>query len=132
MGIEPFLLSSSLNAVMAQRLVRLLCSACKEAFVPNAAEQALLGSAAGTEAVEIYRGVGCEQCNYTGYKGRSGIYELIEVDETLRLMIHEGASEQDMTLQARKFYPAISEDGRRRILAGETSVEEVLRVTVLG
>jgi general secretion pathway protein E len=128
MGIEPFLLSSSLIAVMAQRLVRLLCNDCKSAAPADEAELALLGLAPGTEQL-LHRAEGCEHCNYTGYKGRTGIYELIEVDDAMRLMIHEGASEQEMLASARTRYPGILEDGRRRILAGETSVPEVLRVT---
>ncbi|MEH6516549.1 MAG: type II secretion system ATPase GspE [Halioglobus sp.] len=131
MGIEPFLLSSSLLAVMAQRLVRLLCTDCKQAEQATAPEQELLGLTKGTEAVQIYHGVGCERCNYSGYAGRTGIYELIEIDDGLRLLIHEGASEQVMLQAARQRYPGIQEDGRRRIISGETSIEEVLRVTAV-
>jgi len=132
MGIEPFLLSSSLIGVMAQRLVRLLCKDCREAHEPSASERALLGvDTAMGDGLEIHRAVGCEHCNYSGYRGRTGIYELIEVNDVLRLMIHEGASEQQMLQEARKLYPGIQEDGRRRILAGETSIEEVLRVTAV-
>ncbi|MDO8862205.1 type II secretion system ATPase GspE [Haliea sp. E1-2-M8] len=132
MGIEPFLLSSSLIGVMAQRLVRLLCKDCKLAYEPPMSERTLLGvdQDAG-DRLEICRAVGCEHCNYGGYRGRTGIYELIEVNDALRLMIHEGASEQQMLQEARKLYPGIQEDGRRRILAGDTSIEEVLRVTAV-
>jgi general secretion pathway protein E len=131
MGIEPFLLSSSLIAVMAQRLVRLLCPDCREGHEPSASERDMLGLPAEGESSQVYRAVGCERCNYSGYRGRTGIYELIEVDDILRLMIHEGASEQAMLGEARKHYPGIQEDGRRRILAGQTSLEEVLRVTAI-
>ncbi len=132
MGIEPFLLSSSLLAVMAQRLVRLLCIDCKSASAASAAELELLGvDAASAGDLQLHRAEGCERCNYSGYRGRTGIYELIEVDDTLRSLIHEGASEQAMLAQARQQYPGIQEDGRRRILAGETSIEEVLRVTAV-
>jgi general secretion pathway protein E len=89
----------------------------------------LLGLTANSEPVTIYHPEGCEHCKYTGYRGRTGIYEMIEVDDALRLMIHEGASEQQMLAAARKEYPGMVEDGRRRILAGETSMAEVLRVT---
>ncbi|PLW81927.1 type II secretion system protein GspE [Kineobactrum sediminis] len=130
MGIEPFLLSSSLIGVMAQRLVRLLCRDCREAYEPSVAERLLLGvDEQDSQALTIYRHSGCEHCNYSGYRGRTGVYELIEVNDALRLMIHEGASEQTMLQEARKHYPGIQEDGRRRVLAGETSIEEVLRVT---
>ncbi|NQX89219.1 MAG: type II secretion system ATPase GspE [Halioglobus sp.] len=128
MGIEPFLLSSSLLAVMSQRLVRLLCQDCREEHRPDAAELEMLGLGA-QEGVQIYRAKGCASCNYSGFRGRTGIYELIEIDDPMRVMIHEGASEQDMLQLARQRYPGIDSDGRRRILAGETSIEEVLRVT---
>ena len=132
MGIEPFLLSSSLIGVMAQRLVRLLCNECKEPHPLVDAERTLLGLAADDHsAVNVYRAKGCEQCHYSGYRGRTGIYELIEVTDALRLMIHEGASEQQMLAEARRHYPGIQEDGRRRVLSGETSIEEVLRVTAV-
>ncbi len=132
MGIEPFLLSSSLIGVMAQRLVRLLCRDCMQSYEPSPAERALLGvDPAVGDPLEICRAVGCEHCNYGGYRGRTGIYELIEINDALRLMIHEGASEQQMLQEARKLYPGIQEDGRRRILARETSIEEVLRVTAV-
>ncbi len=77
----------------------------------------------------IYHAKGCSACNFSGYRGRTGIYELIEIDDAMRLLIHESASEQQMLELARQRYPGIQEDGRRRILAGETSLEEVLRVT---
>ena len=131
MGVEPFLLSSSLLAVMAQRLVRLLCEECKQPMEATPSEQLLLGLSDSDAPVTIFRGEGCEHCNYTGYSGRSGIYELIEIDDDVRLQIHEGASEQHILEIARQRYPGIQEDGRRRILAGETSIEEVLRVTAV-
>jgi general secretion pathway protein E len=129
MGIEPFLLASSLIGVMAQRLVRLLCGECKTARVADETELGLLGLVGTSDPVTVYHPQGCEHCKYTGYRGRTGIYELIGVDDDLRLMIHQGASEQQMLKSARKQYPGILEDGRRRILAGETSMAEVLRVT---
>jgi general secretion pathway protein E len=128
MGIEPFLLSSSLLAVMAQRLVRLLCMDCREPYVADHAECQLLGIDP-QQGVTLHRARGCPHCNNSGYRGRTGIYELIEIDDTLRTMIHERASEQAMTRYARTRSAAIFDDGRRRILAGETTIEEVLRVT---
>jgi general secretion pathway protein E len=128
MGIEPFLVSSSLLAVMSQRLVRLLCQECREGAAPTAAERELL-HLGDDEAALLFQPRGCKKCNYTGYRGRTGIYELIEVDEQLRTMIYNGASEQEMLAHARKVYPGIEADGRRRILAGETSIAEVMRVT---
>lgn len=143
MGVEPFLLSSSLIGVLAQRLVRVLCDKCKKPHVPDAAECAAMGIT--TELPDtheskvldlpmdkppvIYEAVGCEHCNHLGYRGRIGIYELIEIDDPLRTMIHDGASEQDMERHARKSTASIRQDGLRCILLGETSLEEVLRVT---
>ncbi len=128
MGIEPFLLSSSLLGTLAQRLVRVLCSHCKEAYSPDQKECDLMGLDANNE-VTIYRAKGCDQCNEQGYRGRTGIYELIPVDEPTRRMIHEHAGEQALTQHARLSTPSIRDDGWRKVLAGETSVEEVLRVT---
>jgi general secretion pathway protein E len=129
MGIEPFLLSSSLVAVMSQRLVRLLCNDCKEEAEPNPAEREQLQLKAQDGPVHIHHAKGCERCKYTGYRGRTGIYELIEIDDAMRQMIYENANEQDILKVARQDYPGIESDGRRRILAGETSIEEVMRVT---
>jgi len=128
MGIEPFLLSSSLIGVMSQRLVRLLCEKCKQAQPANELELEWLGKPVGSELV-IHTPVGCEYCNASGYRGRTGIYELIEMDEELQAMIHAGRSEPDMLRHVRVNTPGIIEDGHRRILMGDTSVEEVMRVT---
>jgi len=90
MGIEPFLLSSSLDALMAQRLVRVLCKECKQPHEASDSECVRLGLPKGST---VFHAAGCEHCNHTGYKGRTGIYELIPVDDQLRLLIHEGAGE---------------------------------------
>tara|TARA_B110000503_G_scaffold13903_1_gene18981 strand:+ start:105201 stop:106727 length:1527 start_codon:yes stop_codon:yes gene_type:complete len=129
MGIEPFLLSSSLIAVMAQRLVRLLCNECKEEAEPNPVERELLRLGADDHSARVHHAKGCESCKYTGYRGRTGIYEMVEIDDAMRQMIYESANEQDIVKVARSNYPGIESDGRRRILAGETSIEEVMRVT---
>ena len=128
MGIEPFLLSSSLLGVLAQRLVRVLCPQCKQAYQADAAECALLGVEAATPPT-LYHARGCAECHQQGYRGRTGIYELVVFDDQLRTLIHNAASEQDMTRHARSLGPSIREDGRRKVLEGATTVEEVLRVT---
>ena len=128
MGVEPFLLSSSLIGVMAQRLVRLLCDECKRPYTPSASDCATLGLS--TEApLTLHEAVGCPSCNFLGYKGRAGIYELIDVDDKLRTMIHDGSGEHVIEPYVRKSTPSIRQDGLRRALAGDTSVDEVLRVT---
>lgn len=128
MGIEPFLLSSSLLAVMAQRLVRVLCPHCKKGEVATASEKALLGLA-DTDSSVIYKPMGCEHCHDQGYRGRTGIYELVVVDNAMAELIHSGAGEHQLERLARERTPSIRDDGWRKVLAGETSIEEVLRVT---
>lgn len=126
MGVEPFLLASSLEVVMAQRLVRLLCAHCKESYVPVESERVRLKL---PEGAVIFRPVGCSHCNHQGYRGRKGIYELVEINERLRHLIHEQAGEQELLAEARKNSLSISDDGRQCVLDGITSLEEVLRVT---
>ena len=128
MGVEPFLLSSSLIGVLAQRLVRLLCPQCKTAYQPDASECQLLGVDSDNPPT-LYLPNGCDKCNQSGYDGRTGIYELIEVDDELKTLIHDGSGEHELEQHVRKTSPSIRADGIRRILAGETSLEEVLRVT---
>lgn len=131
MGVEPFLLSSSLVALLAQRLVRLLCKNCRTPYYPDAKECEVLG-VPSLNPPRIYHAVGCDKCSNLGYAGRTGIYELIPMDARLRAMIHDNASEQAMTAYARQQSPSMRQDGVRRILAGETTLEEVLRVTEAG
>lgn len=128
MGIEPFLLSSSLLAVVAQRLVRVLCPECKKSYAPDDAECEMFNFDKLNRPT-LFKPYGCEKCNNLGYRGRTGIYELIVLDDHLRSMVHGGESEQHMIAHARKHSPGIREDGKRKILASVTSVEEVLRVT---
>ncbi|RRW20888.1 type II secretion system protein GspE [Stutzerimonas stutzeri] len=128
MGVEPFLISSSLLGVLAQRLVRVLCNDCKRAYIADGAECELLG-VSPAEAPTLYHAEGCEQCRGLGYRGRTGIYELVLFDDTLRTMVHTRASEQDMLRHARELGPSIREDGLRKVREGVTTIEEVLRVT---
>ena len=128
MGVEPFLLSSSLIGVMAQRLVRLLCPHCKQAHELTTREHELLGLKVG-DPHTVFEAAGCTRCKHTGYRGRAGIYEMIEVDTTLRGMIHDGAGEQTMEQWCRQKSPGLFDDGIKKVCAGETSLAEVLRVT---
>ena len=128
MGIEPFLLGSSLIGVLAQRLVRRLCPHCKTAYQPSAQEWSTLS--ASEPPARAYLAHGCEQCNQTGYRGRTGLYELMNVDESLRRLIHDDAGEHHLRQYAASHgMHLLREDGLRWVLAGETSIEEVLRVT---
>ena len=128
MGVEPFLLSSSLLGVIAQRLVRVLCEHCKEAYTPDEAECKQLDIDSDENPV-IFRANGCKECNFSGYRGRTGIYEVIKVDESVRRMIHAGKGEQEITEHVRQTASSIRNDGGRKVLAGLTTLEEVLRVT---
>lgn len=128
MGVEPFLLSSTLLGVLAQRLVRRLCPNCKEAHEASESECERL-QIPSFPRPKLYSANGCEECNFTGYQGRTGIHELILVDDGMRNLIHDGAGEHQLEQHARTQTRSIRQDGVVKILAGETSMEEVLRVT---
>jgi general secretion pathway protein E len=147
MGIEPFLVSSSLIGVMAQRLVRVLCPRCKERYEPTAEEMALLsmrrqasGVRSETDSLTphtshltpyvFYKKTGCEECLGTGYIGRTGIYELLVVDDDIRRVILQGGDSRGIRLEAeRKGMKGMMADGASKVMHGITSIEEVLRVT---
>ncbi len=131
MGIEPFLLSSSLLGTVAQRLVRLLCPHCKQAYTASASDCQVLELDPAAPPT-LYRPGGCEHCRQLGYSGRSGVYEIITIDDTLRSMIHDQCSEQQMLQHARQTAPGIREDAIARVLDGSTSLDEILRVTLDG
>ncbi|MDH3640427.1 MAG: ATPase, T2SS/T4P/T4SS family, partial [Gammaproteobacteria bacterium] len=129
MGMESFLISSSLLGVLSQRLVRRLCLSCREPYMATERELTLLGREPRTN-VELYRAVGCNRCDNTGYRGRTGIYELIPVDDVLRTMIHDRKSEDEMLRHVRQTRKSIAQSGYQRVLKGETSIDDVLRVTL--
>jgi general secretion pathway protein E len=124
MGVEPFLLASSLIGLMAQRLLRLLCQHCKQAYVPNAVEMAELNLAT---APKLYKANGCSNCNSIGYQGRTGIYELVTVDRTLCNMIHDSVGQHELENYVNN--QSIYQNGIQCLLAGKTTVNELLRVT---
>ncbi len=124
MGIEPFLLSSSLIGVVAQRLVRVLDPGTRQSFVAGDYERRLLGLKPEQPSPTLYRPPGAH-----GYRGRTGIYELVVVDDAMRTMIHDGASEQDLERRARLTTPSIRDDGLAKVMRGTTTIAEVLRVT---
>lgn len=130
MGIEPFLLSSSLLAVLSQRLVRTLCPDCRIIHTPSEQECLILGiDPAQAQSNQIFQPDGCTACNHTGYRGRTGIHELLIIDEKVREIMHEGHGEQAIEKYVRQSTPSIRDDGCRKVLQGETALEEVLRVT---
>jgi general secretion pathway protein E len=131
MGVESFLLSSSLLSVVAQRLVRVLCPNCKQAYTASE-DQCRVMDVDGHLPPTLYKAEGCKLCQQRGYMGRTGIYEVIAVDDTLQNMIHDNASEQTLRNYAHPLYPSLRQDGWRQVLNGTTSLEEVLRVTKEG
>lgn len=128
MGIEPFLLSSTVSGILSQRLVRLLCRDCRESYPATPAECRELGVSVKSPPI-IYRAKGCEACHDQGYLGRTGLYEFVEMSGDLPKMVHEHAGEHEMEKYARAFSPSLRDDGIRRVLSGETSLAEVVRVT---
>lgn len=129
MGIEPFLLSSSVAGVVAQRLVRRLCDHCKQAQpVDLATRQLFVHADVLPDTLYHAHEQGCEHC-HQGYRGRLGIYEIIEMNAALQGLIHDQASEQSLAAQARQHSPSLRMDGLQKVALGLTSLEEVLRVT---
>ncbi|RBP51361.1 type II secretion system ATPase GspE [Arenicella xantha] len=129
MGVEPFLIASSLVGVLAQRLVRRLCPDCKQPHEPDSAECELLGIDDSTQGVTLFKPQGCPKCEQIGYRGRLGIYELVEMNEGMRRLIHDQASEDILSKHARKTSRSLMHNGFDRVLQGETTVDEVFRVT---
>lgn len=128
MGIEPFLISSSLLGVLAQRLVRTLCPDCKQPYEADKETKKLFGLKK-KEDLTLYRASGCEACNYKGYRGRTGIHELLVIDEDVQSLIHSEAGEQAIEKHIRQQTPSIQEDGLNKVRMGITSLEEIMRVT---
>jgi general secretion pathway protein E len=128
MGVEPFLLASSLIGVLAQRLVRKLCPHCRQPHSATEVECEWLGVDSASPPT-IYKPGACDECNNLGYAGRTGVYELVPIDDKLQNMIHDGKGEQALEKYARGFSKNLRHDGVRLVLEGITSVEEILRVT---
>ncbi len=131
MGIEPFLAASSIVGILAQRLVRRVCPSCREAYrpTPEMLREMGLGTAVASDAV-FYRGAGCSECMGIGYRGRKGIYELLTVDEQVRdLLLQNKDAASIKSAAMKKGMRTLRDAGLAMALAGETSIEEVLRVT---
>jgi type IV pilus assembly protein PilB len=132
MGIEPFLVATSVNLIQAQRLIRRVCANCKEEF--PAPPQALLDVGFGEEeaqTMKLYKGKGCEKCNGTGYKGRVGLYEVMEMTDALRELILVGASNIELRKQAiDEGMITLRGSGLEKVRQGITTIEEVIRETV--
>jgi len=134
MGVKSYLVSSTVQAVMAQRLVRKICQNCKEPYKPSYEELYVLGQKSGdpkaVEEMQLFRGKGCKMCNYTGYKGRIGIFELLVNNDEIREMIVKRLSSQEIREAARRHgMKLLREDGLNKVREGITTISEVVRIT---
>jgi len=130
MGVEPFLLASSLEGVLAQRLVRRICPVCKEIYYPDEnLVRSLNNSVTIAPDAELYHGAGCSECNNTGMRGRVGIFELLRVGDKLRKLIASSPTTEEIAKMAGESFMCMRHDGIEKILEGATTPEEVLRVT---
>jgi type II secretory ATPase GspE/PulE/Tfp pilus assembly ATPase PilB-like protein len=131
-GVQPFLVASSIRAIMAQRLVRRLCAHCKEAADLSETEQRALRVEPGqVREAQVMKPVGCDQCRQTGYRGRMGIFEIFIIDDDVRHMINQRSSTLMLRQRARELgMRTLREDGVRKVLAGMTSAEEVISITI--
>ena len=127
MGVESFLLASSLVGIIAQRLVRVLCQHCKEGYQPTSKEVDMLGIAPGAQ-ITIYRPHGCDYCNQTGYTHRMGIFEIIEINEKLRALIHSQANDAEIKDYLKSTFKNIWQHSCEQVILGNTSLEEILRI----
>jgi general secretion pathway protein E len=130
-GVEPFLISSSVLAVIAQRLVRVLCADCKKSYLPNEIYLESIGiSAEHFQDAPIYQAVGCEKCFQTGYRGRLGIFEMMTLNEALKTLVLQTFDSNRIKAEALKHgMTPLRQDGLEKVLKGTTTIEEVLRVT---
>jgi type IV pilus assembly protein PilB len=131
-GVKPFLVASSIQGIMAQRLVRCICEDCKEEYVPHDSDLDLLGSpGAFLRDQALTHGRGCTSCQLTGYSGRKGLFEILNVDDEIQKMIFDKASSSALRINAREHgMRTLREDGLRKIASGMTTLQEVLRVTM--
>jgi general secretion pathway protein E len=131
MGIEPYLLTSSITAILAQRLVRRVCPHCRDLYKPTDFEKRLVEEYCHGSNNNVYKGIGCEECLHTGYLGRIGIFELLTLNSKLRHMVQEKASSEEIkTTAINDGMITLRQDGINRALAGDTSLSEIMRVTI--
>lgn len=131
MGVEPFLVASAVDCVLAQRLARRLCPECKEAWKPKRSALIEVGYDADNLPSTVYRAVGCRRCGGTGYQGRLGVHEVLLVTEKIRTLCVSGASAEDIRREAiAQGMTTLRQDGLEKVRAGSTSIEEIMRVIV--
>ncbi|MGH2829085.1 MAG: GspE/PulE family protein, partial [Actinomycetota bacterium] len=133
MGVEPFLVSSAIDCVLAQRLVRVLCEKCKEPYTatPEALAESRITVPEGQHGATLFRAVGCQACGKTGYRGRMAVHEVMLMSEEVeRLTVERRSSEEIMRMAVEQGMKILRDDGVEKALAGKTSIEELLRVIV--
>jgi len=128
LGVEPYLLSSTLIGAISQRLVRVICPNCKASYSPSKEEKELIKRELGEDVVELKKGEGCPACNFTGYRGRTGIFEIMEVDRNLRTLIEQGAYYDKIKEQAiNSGMVTMRKAGIRKVVQGITTLSEIER-----
>jgi type II secretory ATPase GspE/PulE/Tfp pilus assembly ATPase PilB-like protein len=129
-GLKPFLVAAGIRGILAQRLVRTICTNCKELYTPTQHEIERLGFPVDLSQVELYHGAGCDNCNHTGYQGRLGVYELMQTNDQIRTMLMAGESPNALKRAARQAgMTTMREDAWRKALNGITTVSEINRAT---
>ncbi|MDP3789025.1 MAG: type II/IV secretion system protein, partial [Candidatus Omnitrophota bacterium] len=131
MGIKPYLVASAVQAVLAQRLVRVICPACKMEYKPSKEELEAINLEPGElKNAKFHKGKGCDECTHTGYKGRIGIFELLIMSDAIREIVFEKVSSSVIKEKAKALgMVTLREDGIRKVLSGMTTISEVMRVT---
>ena len=132
-GVKPFLVASALRAAMAQRLVRAICEKCRAEYTPTEREMKMLGTFAknASSVSKMFKGTGCPTCNQAGYKGRKGIFEIFQIDDTIQRLIFDHSPATVLRARAREMgMRTLREDGMLKVASGMTSLEEVLRATM--
>jgi len=132
MGVKPFLVSSSIRAILAQRLVRKICPDCRQPYTPTEGELRLLNlNAKALAEARFAKGRGCDRCRGTGYRGRAGIFEIFSVDDEIRHLINENAAVSKIRQRARDLgMRTLREDGIRKVVTGMTTPEEIIAATM--
>jgi type IV pilus assembly protein PilB len=128
-GVEPYLIAAAVNAILAQRLVRKICSGCRCEYKPSDEMLEFL-TLQGLQSEKLYKGAGCDKCRKTGYAGRLGIYELMVMDDAMRDIVTRNPEVNQLRKLAReRGLVTLREDGFQKVLKGQTTVDEILRVT---
>jgi general secretion pathway protein E/type IV pilus assembly protein PilB len=131
-GVKPFLVASAVRAAMAQRLVRAICNNCRAEYTPTEREVKMLGSISkNVVSGKMYKGTGCATCSQGGYKGRKGIFEIFQIDDTIQRLIFDHSPATVLRARAREMgMRTLREDGLLKIASGMTTLEEILRATM--